>query len=52
LVLEASPYFSLLPLIFGGDGMENQACSCRADVTVDMEVVLDDEGLMAEKSLA
>jgi hypothetical protein len=52
LVLEASPYFSLLPLIFGGDGMENQACSCRADVMVDLEVVLDVEGLMAEKSLA
>lgn len=32
--------------------MENQACSCRADVMVDLEVVLDAEGLMAEKSLA
>lgn len=32
--------------------MENQACSCRPDVMVDLEAVLDAEGLKAEKSLA
>lgn len=32
--------------------MENQACSCRPDVMVDLEVVLDAEGLTAEKGLA
>ena len=52
MAFEASPYFSLLPLVFGGDGMENQACNCRPDVMVDLEAVLDAEELMAEKSLA
>jgi len=49
---ESSPYSSLPPLFFGGDGTETQAYSCRLDVVADLEMVPDAEGPMAERSLA
>lgn len=45
---EVAPYSCLLPLTFGGDGMEIQACSCRLDVMVELEGVPDAEEPMVE----